>query len=223
VAFTPAAVWIATSADALFAGVGATGLALAALALYADETRRALALGLAAGLVLGAALMLSYGIAPLGALVLVLAIARRAWRPLLAVAAGVASVAAAFAAFGFWWPDGLAATSDLYHGGVAARRPYEAFLLISLAAFALAVGPAAAAGAARLRDRRVWLLVGAALISLAAADLSGLSRGETERIWLIFVPWIGLAAAALVAHRRSWLAAQLALALALQAGVRSPW
>ena len=223
VAFTPAAVWIATSADALFAGVGATGLALVALALYADETRRALALGLAAGVVLGAALMLSYGIAPLGALVLVLAIARRAWRPLVAVAAGVASVAAAFAVFGFWWPDGLAATSDLYHGGVAARRPYEAFLLISLAAFALAVGPAAAAGAARLRDRRVWLLVGAALISLAAADLSGLSRGETERIWLIFIPWIGLAAAALVAHRRSWLAAQLALALALQAGVRSPW
>ena len=223
VAFTPAAVWIATSADALFAGVGATGLALAALALYADETRRALALGLAAGVVLGAALMLSYGIAPLGAVVLVLALARRAWRPLLAVAAGVASVAAAFAVFGFWWPDGLAATSGLYHGGIAARRPYEAFLLISLAAFALAVGPAAAAGAARLRDRRVWLLVGAALISLAAADLSGLSRGETERIWLIFIPWIGLAAAALVAHRRSWLAAQLALALALQAGVRSPW
>jgi len=59
-------------------------------------------------------------------------------------------------------------------------------------------------------------------VSLAAADLSGLSRGETERIWLIFVPWIGLAAAAL-ARRRAWLAAQLALALALQAGVRSPW
>jgi len=223
VAFTPAAVWIATSADALFAGVAATGLALAALALYADHARRALALGIAAGLVLGAALMLSYGIAPLGAVVLALAVVRRAWRPLLAVAVGVASVAAAFAVVGFWWPDGLAATSDLYHSGVAARRPYGAFLLISLAAFALAVGPAAAAGAARLRDRRVWLLVGTALVSLAAADLSGLSRGETERIWLIFVPWIGLAAAALVVHRRSWLAAQLALALALQAGVRSPW
>ena len=223
VAFTPAAVWIATSADALFAGIAATGLALAALALYADHARRALALGIAAGLVLGAALMLSYGIAPLGAVVLALAVVRRAWRPLLAVAVGVASVAAAFAVVGFWWPDGLAATSDLYHGGVAARRPYGAFLLISLAAFALAVGPAAAAGAARLRDRRVWLLVGTALVSLAAADLSGLSRGETERIWLIFVPWIGLAAAALVVHRRSWLAAQLALALALQAGVRSPW
>ena len=223
VAFTPAAVWIATSADALFAGIAATGLALAALALYADHARRALALGIAAGLVLGAALMLSYGIAPLGAVVLALAVVRRAWRPLLAVAVGVASVAAAFAVVGFWWPDGLAATSDLYHSGVAARRPYGAFLLISLAAFALAVGPAAAAGAARLRDRRVWLLVGTALVSLAAADLSGLSRGETERIWLIFVPWIGLAAAALVVHRRSWLAAQLALALALQAGVRSPW
>jgi len=154
VAFTPAAVWIATSADALFAGVAAAGLALTALALHAVQTRRALALGLAAGVLLGAGLMLSYGIAPLGAIVLSLAIARRAWRPLLAVAAGVAGVFAAFAAAGFWWPDGLAATSALYYEGVAARRPYAAFLLISLAAFALAVGPAAAAGATRLRDRR---------------------------------------------------------------------
>ena len=222
VAFTPAAVWIATSADALFSGVAACGLALAALALYSDARRRALVLGLAAGIVLGGALMLSYGIAPLGAIVLVLAIARRAWRALLAIATGVAGVTAAFALAGFWWPAGLAATRDLYFEGVASRRPYEAFLLISLAAFALTVGPAAAAGAARLRDRRVWLVVGAALMSVAAADLSGLSRGETERIWLIFVPWIGLAAAALV-HQRRWLALQLALAIALQAGVRSPW
>jgi hypothetical protein len=139
------------------------------------------------------------------------------------VGAGVASVFAAFAAAGFWWPDGLAATSALYHGGNAALRPYAPFLLISLAAFALALGPAAAAGIAHLKDRRVWLIVGAALASLAAADLSGLSRGETERIWLIFVPWIGLAAAALVVHRRGWLAAQLALAIILQATVRSPW
>jgi len=223
VAFTPAAVWIATSADALFAGVAATGIALAALALCADEQRRVLVLGLAAGVVLGGALMLSYGVAPLGAIVLVLALARRAWRALLAIAVGVASVAAAFAIAGFWWPDGLAATNDLYRGGVASRRPYDAFLLVSLAAFALALGPAAAAGVARLRDRRAWLLVGAALASLALADLSGLSRGETERIWLVFIPWIGLATAALVTQRRGWLAAQVALAIALQVGVRSPW
>lgn len=225
VAFTPAAVWIATSSDALFAGVAAVGLALAAVALCADDPHgsRQVALGLAAGVVLGVALMLSYGVVPLGGVVLALAIARHAWRAVLAVAAGAACVFGAFAAAGFWWPDGLAATSALYHGGIATRRPYDAFLVISLAAFALAVGPAAAAGIAHLRDRRVWLLVGAALLSLAAADVSGLSRGETERIWLIFVPWIGLAAAALVVHRRGWLAAQLALALALQAGVRSPW
>jgi hypothetical protein len=223
VAFTPAALWIATSADGLFAGVAACGVTLAVLALYAEQTRRGLALGLAAGLVFGGALMLSYGIAPLGAVVLAVALTRRGWRPLLVVGAGVASVFAAFAAAGFWWPDGLAATSALYHGGNAALRPYAPFLLISLAAFALALGPAAAAGIAHLKDRRVWLIVGAALASLAAADLSGLSRGETERIWLIFVPWIGLAAAALVVHRRGWLAAQLALAIILQATVRSPW
>ncbi|MGH2919486.1 MAG: hypothetical protein ACRDLS_12950, partial [Solirubrobacteraceae bacterium] len=222
VAFTPAAVWMATSADALFAGVAACGLALSVLALYAAAPRRALVLGLAAGIVLGGALMLSYGIAPLGLIVLVLAVVRRAWRPLIAVAAGASAVVAVSAVAGFWWPDGLAATSDLYHGGIAVRRPYAPFLVISLAAFALALGPAAFAGFARLRDRRVWLLAGTALASLAAADLSGLSRGETERIWLIFVPWIGLAAAAVV-RQRGWLALQLGLAIVIQATVRTPW
>jgi methylthioxylose transferase len=49
-----------------------------------------------------------------------------------------------------------------------------------------------------------------------------MSKGETERIWLHLVPWLLVATAALQ-RRRGWLAAQLALALALQLGVRSPW
>ena len=77
------------------------------------------------------------------------------------------------------------------------RRPYADFLLISLAAFALAAGPAVAAGLARLRDRGVWLLAGGALVALAAADLSGMSKGETERIWLHLVPWLLVATVAL--------------------------
>jgi hypothetical protein len=94
--------------------------------------------------------------------------------------------------------------------------------VISPAAFALATGPAAVAGLARLRGRRAWVLPGSALAALAVADLSGLSRGETERIWLPFAPWLLLAAASLRAPR-AWLAAQLGLAIALQAWVRSPW
>jgi hypothetical protein len=131
-------------------------------------------------------------------------------------------VFAAFLAAGFNWLEGLDATRELYSAGVASRRPYGDFLVIDLAAFALAVGPAAAAGLGRLRDQRVWLLAGAALVALAVADLSGMSRGETERIWLPFAPWMLIAAAAL-RGARGWLTAQVALGLMLQAGVRSPW
>ncbi len=68
----------------------------------------------------------------------------------------------------------------------------------------------------------MWLLAGGALVALAAADLSGMSKGETERIWLHLVPWLLVATAALRGSR-GWLAAQVALALALQLTVRSPW
>ena len=98
-----------------------------------------------------------------------------------------------FGAVGFSWFAGLAATRHEYLVGVASRRPYRYFLFADLAAFALALGPAAVVAIARLRDRRVWLLVGAALGAIAVADLSGMSKAEVERIWLPFVPWALLA------------------------------
>jgi len=221
--FTPAAVWVATSLDALYAGVCAVGIALFALACVAPSSgRRGALLALASGLVLGAALELSYGVATLGAVVLAIAVGRRRPRALAWAGIGVALVLGAFLAARFNWLDGLHATREQYLAGVAPRRPYAAFLVISLAAFALAVGPAAAVGLARLRDRGVWLLAGGALVALAAADLSGMSKGETERIWLQFAPWLLVATAALQ-RSRGWLAVQVALALALALMVRSPW
>jgi methylthioxylose transferase len=199
-ALAPAAVWIATSMDALYLGVGALAVALAAL-------RRPLA----AGVVFGAGLMLSYGLAPLG---LLLAVVAR--RDGVRVALGAGLVLALFAALGFWWLDGLRATHAQAVAGVLTRRPYESFLVINLAALALAAGPAAAAS---LR-RSPHVLVAAALVAVAVTDLLGVTRGETERVWLPFVPWLLLGTRGL---GRGWLAAQCGAALALQAGVRSPW
>ncbi len=226
VALSPAAIWIATSADAAYLGLSTVGLAALAVACVGRGPRSdAAAAG--AGALLGIALISSYGVAPLGVVALAIALATRRVRPVVIAGAAVAAVLAAAAAAGFWWLDGLQATHDLYASGIAGRRPYTEFLVINLAAFALALGPAAAAGLAALRGRAAWWLPGAALVAVAAADLSGLSRGETERIWLPFTPWILLAAAALASARgrpcRGWIAAQAALALALAAGTRSPW
>jgi methylthioxylose transferase len=236
VAVAPAAVWIGTSADALFAGVGAAAVALFALATRERPGISAIAgsagrlarpvggraLAFAAGAVFGVALMLTYGAAPLAVLLVAIAIRAGRLRLLALAALGALAVLGAFALAGFAWWDGLRATHHLYASGVAARRPYAAFMLIDLAAFAVALGPATAAGLARLRSPAVWTLVAGALVAVAVADLSGFSRGETERIWLPFAPWLLLAAGALP-RARAWLGAQVALALALQAGVHTPW
>jgi hypothetical protein len=247
-AVLPAAVWAGTSLDALFAGVAACGCALAVLA----TTRSSVRTGLAAGAALGAALLLSYGAALVLAVpAAAVGVCRRRGRSVAAVVAaaslGAAGVLGVAALTGSWWPAGLAATRDVYWTGIGGRRPgWYTTLAGNPGALALAAGPAVAAGlAAALAAARAaavraggppgrreagpqvarglpqeWALPVAALAAVALADLSQLTRGEVERIWLPFVPWLALAAPG---HRRGWLAAQVAVALVLQAALRSPW
>jgi hypothetical protein len=217
---------VATSADALFAGVAAWGVALIILATgRRDRSGDALAFG--GGLLLAGALFLTYGAVALGILVLGVAAARRRVRPIAVGGAAVLLVAVAFGASGFWWPDGLAATLRQYgRANAGLGREYLPFLFFNLGVLAIALGPAVAVALARLRETGVWLLTGAALMAIALIDLSGLSRGEVERIWLPFLPWIVLATTAFsrsLVERRVWLAVHAGAALAVQVVFRTPW
>ncbi|MFJ7301916.1 hypothetical protein [Streptomyces sp. NPDC099088] len=69
---------------------------------------------------------------------------------------------------------------------------------------------------------RLAVLVVAASIALLAADLSGMSKAETERIWLPFVLWM-LPACAFLPRPRAWLIAQAALALLLNHLLLTGW
>jgi hypothetical protein len=223
VALAPIATAVATSADALFAGVGAWAVTLVVLALGRRGTPAAL-LAAAGGVLFGATLLLTYGGVLLGALAAPVIVARRRAGPaaLAAAVAGVVVLAAAL--FGFWWPDGLAASLGEYGAGVSRFRPYPYFLIANLAAFAVVLGPATAGGLASLRHRGTWLLVGGAVLAVVLADLSGLSKGEVERIWLPFAPWVLLSTAALAqARERVWLGANAITALAMTAMLRTPW
>lgn len=221
----PYAVWIATSADALYAGLAAWGIALL---LSAPPQERPRLRPLTGGLLFGSALMLTYGAAALGAIAGPAALLRRRYRDLAWWAGGVAAVIAPFLLFGFWWLDGLAATRVRYYAGLGGVRPYHYFLVANLAALAIACGPAAIRGLVnvrhRLRDPQA-LLVAGALLAMLAANFSGLSKGEVERIWLLFAPWIVLAAGYLAPGRfaRVWLGAGAASAVAVQVLVNSPW
>ena len=144
-------------------------------------------------------------------------------------AIGMIPLFVAFGAFGFSWFAGLEATRHEYLIGAASTRPYSYFFFANLAVLAIATGPAVAVSFARLRDRRAWLLVGGALAVVALADLSGMSKGEVERIWLPFVPWLVLATSALFAGRhaiptlRTWLALQIACTMVVAVTIWSQW
>jgi methylthioxylose transferase len=222
----PAAVWIATTADAMFMGVGAWAVALVVIAIAGAPGARSDACALAGGLCFGIVAFLSYGLVLLAVIPLAVAASRRRLRPLALAAAGAVAVALAFLAAGFWWLDGFFVVREQYLMSIARNRPYEVFVITNLSAFAIVVGPAVFIAIARLRDRAVWLLVGAALTAVAIANLSGMSKGEVERIWLPFVPWVLLAAAPLPRDPRATrvlLGGQAAVAIGVQVGVRTPW
>jgi len=227
---TPAAIWLATSADALFLGVSAWGIAALAAAAGQAPGRRADALALGGGLLLGAAVFLSYGLLLLGPLAVAVVLIRRRLRVLVVGSLGVLAVVGAFAALGFWWLSGLLATMQrVAEGPAAVSRPGWFFLLANLAVVAIAIGPAGVAGLATALGtpaRRTAAVV-LPLVTLAAvllADVSLLSKGEVERIYLPFFGWL-LTATALLSPRwrTGWLLAQAGTALSVQLLVRTSW
>jgi hypothetical protein len=219
---SPAAVWLATTPDASFAFVAAAAVALFCLAATASGARATL-LAIGAGACFGATLLLSYGLALVAIIPIAVAAQRDAWRELRLAAVAAAAVLLALVPFGFWWFDGLLATRHAYWRGIASTRPYRYFVVADIAAFALCLGPATAIALTRLRDRSLALLVAGAVIAVALADLSAMSKGEVERIWLPFALMV-IPANAVFAERaraRRMLSLQLAAALALQTLLRT--
>lgn len=263
--FFPGSVWVGVSADGMFAGVAATGVAVAVLGVLG---RRRLSgwLAAAGGMMLGLMVYLSYGLALVWLVVAATAwcsarvLARRGpwlrrwllrW---LLVFGGALTVVVAFSAGGFWWFDGLSELHVRYYQGIAAQRPYSYFVWANFAAFALSAGPVAAAGAARAvtvlrlhaaRTRRFgrWIsrflpqggppgaetlapatIAAAAVLAVLIADISALSKGETERIWLSFGFFLMCGLALLPRRAERWaLAAQVGCALVVNHLVLTQW
>ncbi|MGV9251427.1 hypothetical protein [Streptomyces sp. NPDC003697] len=231
----PAAVWTGTSADGYFTAVAAWAVALLALAV----TRGSPVAAGASGLLFGLTCYLSYGLtllAPIGAAVLLLGRRGLRERPLLPVAllAGLAVVPTAFTLAGFDWWEAYPLLITRYYQGVGGVRPYGYWVWADLACTVLITGLATAAGLRRagavlLRRGsspsgavRLALLVAAAVLALLVADLSGMSKAETERIWLPFALWL-LPSCAFLARPRAWLTAQAVLALLLNHLLLTGW
>jgi hypothetical protein len=221
----PGAIFLGVSADGLFTGVTATGLLI--LAHGARKSSALLCAG--AGVVLGAALFLSYGMALIAVVALAVCVAARSWRAVAFAGIGALLVVAGFAAAGFWWFDGYQLVQQRYYQDLGRTRPYDYWVWADLAALVLSSGPVIAPGLRRavlaLRSRApVAILAVGAAIAIATADKSGLSKAEVERIWLPFAVWLMAAAALLPARSRQWwLAAQAVTAVAVAHLVMTNW
>ncbi|MFD4604512.1 hypothetical protein ACFWPQ_41665 [Streptomyces sp. NPDC058464] len=231
----PAAVWVGASADGYFAAVAAWAVALLALAV----TGRSVAWAAGAGLLYGLTCYLSYGLtlfALIGAAVLVLGRHRVGARPvvLALLVAGAAVVPLVFTFAGFDWWQGYRLLVTRYYQGVGGTRPYGYWVWANLACTVVITGPATVAGLRRAgavlihrrsaptARTRLAFLAGTALLALLIADLSGMSKAETERIWLPFAMWL-LPVCALLPRPRAWLTAQAALGLLLNHLLFTGW
>jgi hypothetical protein len=224
----PAAIWVAVSADGVFAAVASWGLAAVAAATASPS--RTVAWGLLGGVLLGCCLVLSYGLVLLAPLVLAVMVAGRSWRPLPSVAVGAVVPVLVLAAYGFRLWEAYPVLNDRYWAGIASTRPASYWLWGDLAALAISAGPALGAGigsllaSGRRAPRVVRLMVGASALAIVLADASRMSKAEVERIWLPFVPWLLLSTACLPPRwQRPMLGLQVVVALLVQHLVLTNW
>lgn len=233
----PTAVFAAVSGDAVFATVVAWGLAALAVAAVSTSRLRVAGWGVVAGLLLGLAVFMSYGLLLIGPVALAVLAAARSWRALPWAIGGALLVVAAFGAFGFFWWEAYGPLTERYRAGLGGVRPQSYWVYGNLGALVVSAGPVVGAALAcavpgvratvsgAIGGRRTAVLLAlSAAGSLALADLSGMSKSEVERIWLPWIPWLLVATALLPERwRRPALAAQVVAAIALQQLVFTQW
>jgi hypothetical protein len=182
-AFSPVVLLFgATSADALFATLGL-------LPAWAFVRGRVL-LG---AVLLAAVSFFAWSLLAVGAWA-----ALRAGRAGVRVAAVCGAVLVAFYAL-LWLLTGFdpigtfEATESVYRLGVASIRPYAYWVFGSPTAFLFVLGLPIVWFAVRA-EPAIWAVI-------AIAAVAGFTKAETERIWLLFAPFLCVAAAAVLPRR----------------------
>ena len=216
VAFSPSAtLYGVVSTDAMFASFG---LAAACLLLAPTVISR-----VAGAVALAVASFFSWALLAIGAFAALVVWRRDGFAAAvrLGLFAGIVLAGfygALYAAFGFDPVGAVRAAGEAYDLGISNARPYLYWLFGSPVAFAIALGlPTAWYAARALGTGNDAALALAAVIAVAV--LIGLTKAETERIWLFMVPLAAVAAAALVPVKRMPLVLSLLLAQALAASL----
>lgn len=183
----PYAVWLAVSMDAVTTTLCA---AFVACGVVGSEPRRTPWWAAAAGALLGVAALFSYAAPWLAGSVLATYFVRR--RPLLNILGGVAALVPLLLVrlAGFVWPDGLSAAQADFSLRVEPNRSALLWAFLNLVILLIACGPAGVAALRKIRRTPGWPFLVGAGFAVGFAVASGLARGEVERSWLPFFPWL---------------------------------
>ncbi len=203
-----AAMLVAFSPAALLYGVLTTDAMFATLGLLAAWLLVGSGLGswVAGGIALAVASFFSWALLAIGTFAAVVRLLRGGLRSAIGMAlvAGAVLVGfylALYALSGFDPLGSVRSAGDAYALGISNARPYAFWLFGSPVAFAVALGIPTAWYAARALGTGDPAAVGLAAIVLVSV-LIGLTKAETERIWLFMGPLAAVAAATLVPLRR---------------------
>lgn len=222
VAFSPAAaITGVTSADAVYAALGL----VAAIGLLA----RAWVARAAGAAALAVASFFSWALVAVAAFAVLVDLRCRGLRRgalLVALCGGVLVLfyALLYAATGFDAIGAISSTHQVYEAGIASTRPYAFWLFGSPVAFGVALGIPTALLALRAVALAEPIALALAVVVIVASVL-GLTKAETERIWLFLMPLACLAAATVLplGRLRTVLAVLAAQALATSLLFDSVW
>ncbi len=189
----PYTVWLAVSMDAI---VLLLAVAFVTLGVLGSEPGRSPLWALASGLLLGADSLLNYAVAWLGVSLVAIYFVRR--RPLLNVLTGIGALLPIMLAqaFGFAWTSGLSVAQSDFSLRIGPHRSWLLWSFLDLLILLIACGPTIIRAVRRLHLTPAWPLVVGAGLAVGFAILSGLSRGEVERSWLAFYPFLLIPAVA---------------------------
>ena len=199
IAFSPAALLYGVlSTDAMFATLGLIAACLLVGSGFISWAGGALALAVAS--------FFSWALLAIGAFAAVVQLLTRGLRSALgmAIVAGLGLAGfylALYAATGFDPFGSIRAAGDAYDLGISNARPYLFWLFGSPVAFAVALGVPTAWLGARALGCGNEAAIGLAAIVVVSVVI-GLTKAETERIWLFMGPPAAVAAATLVPVRR---------------------
>jgi hypothetical protein len=151
---------------------------------------------LAAGLLLGLASLFSYAAPWLGVSVMALYFVRR--RPTLNWISALGAVLPLLVAqlAGFSWEAGLRVAERDLSTRVGSARSWALWVVLDLLVLLVAAGPALVASLRKLRRTPGWPYLVGAGVAVVFAVGSGIARGEVERSWVPFFPWLLVAAVA---------------------------